>query len=495
MLMPAVKKYIFVNGILKKNPEYVEPVASSQTYIPVAQPVTQRYIDAQPIAIISSPQDIESITEITHQPMQMSASTAQALENLQYTEIDNPNESSIDSLGALFTQYDIPLGLLYKLNLLKEYGLDFIIDDSASMTSPSNVHVHEASESMRPIIQNRLRRATRPTDKMNRLEEAENRLHVLIDILSLVSMPHIQIRFLNSPSVITLKQNNMPANEFKQMAHQQIRAQFSSLNLSGTPVQKALEKGFQLQGRWCHYLMNDGAPNEGSTVITQLITNRRDPQDHPLTLLSCSDNERDTAWMKAVDEQAPYVAEVDDYDDEKTEVLSKQGSAFPYTKGLWLLSQLVAAISPHDLDALDENIPFTKYTFDELLGRIHSPQEYQYYFVHNPNAFLYEAEYARFLTEPVVATQIISRQEQLRRENTNGYQNGLRPNIAFGNIAPRLEPITQQAMQSVNYHYQPNASTASGHSHGFFPPAPPAYQPPPSYAQAISTSNPKMGMG
>lgn len=75
-----------------------------------------------------------------------------------------------------------------------------------------------------------------------------------------------------------------------------------------------------------------------------------------------------------------------------------QGAAFPYTKGLWLLSNLIAALNPDDLDALDENIPFTKYTLDELLGRIHSPEEYAYYFNHNPHSSLYRVHYEKFAT-------------------------------------------------------------------------------------------------
>jgi hypothetical protein len=35
-----------------------------------------------------------------------------------------------------------------------------------------------------------------------------------------------------------------------------------------------------------------------------------------------------------------------------------------FYQGMWLLSNLVAAINPHDLDALDEAVPLTKFTLD-----------------------------------------------------------------------------------------------------------------------------------
>ena len=42
--------------------------------------------------------------------------------------------------------------------------------------------------------------------------------------------------------------------------------------------------------------------------------------------------------------------------------------------GYWIICQLVSAINPTDLDAIDENMPFTKSTLDNVLGRVHTPQ-------------------------------------------------------------------------------------------------------------------------
>ena len=98
---------------------------------------------------------------------------------------------------------------------------------------------------------------------------------------------------------------------------------------------------------------------------------------------------------------------MDDYGDESREVKKDQGDAFPYTKGLWLLSNLVASISPNDLDALDENVPLTKFTLDELLGRIHSNAEYDYYYSHNRHGKKYASLKHRFATEQVHANVIV----------------------------------------------------------------------------------------
>jgi hypothetical protein len=44
-----------------------------------------------------------------------------------------------------------------------------------------------------------------------------------------------------------------------------------------------------------------------------------------------------------------------------------------------LIGQLVAAFNPYDLDAMDESVPLTKYTLDQLLGINHSGEDYRHY--------------------------------------------------------------------------------------------------------------------
>ena len=96
--------------------------------------------------------------------------------------------------------------------------------------------------------------------------------------------------------------------------------------------------------------------------------------------MSCTNDDAATEWMKECEEIAPYCAEFDDYLDESREVLRDQGKAFPYSYGLHLVAQIVAAFNPHDLDAMDESVPFAKRTLDDLLGYQTSQQEYKYYF-------------------------------------------------------------------------------------------------------------------
>jgi len=76
---------------------------------------------------------------------------------------------------------------------------------------------------------------------------------------------------------------------------------------------------------------------------------------------------------------------------------------------------------------MDENLPFSKHTLDDLLGRTHTPEEYQYYFERNPHALLYIDLYSSFLNEPRTSRELISSDEQQVRELRGGYVNGKRP--------------------------------------------------------------------
>lgn len=299
------------------------------------------------------------------------------------------------------------------------------------MNGPSDVTLNEATHYILPpgtaIDKRRL---------MTRWQEAENRLHIILDILSFIPIQNLDIRFLNAPNVISLPRIGKDPNVFQREAHEIVRHTFATLEVKyKTPTFRELNKAFQESARYMeptiHYFFTDGVPSDASTeTVAQLITNRIRPEHNPLTLISCSDNDDEVDWMKEVEEIAPYCAEIDDYKSEKEEVIYDQGPAFPYTKGFWLICQLVAAINPDDLDAIDENLPFTKYTLDNILGRVHTYQEYQFYFEKNPHAPLYVDLYQRFMTEQGFTRSIVSRDEQRRRETGAGYRNGKRPSTS-----------------------------------------------------------------
>lgn len=310
-----------------------------------------------------------------------------------------------------------------------------------------------------------------PVVPMTRWQEAENRLHILIDILAYVPFKHLTIRFLNASHVLNLTHANKSIEQFKQEAHSLISDTFSSIDVRHlTPTYQVLTRAFNEATNFTdptmHYLFTDGIPSDRSVEdVSELILSRAFPEKNPLTLMSCTDQDEDVQWMKEIDELAPFTAEIDDYEVEKKEVLHGQGPAFPFTRGFWLISSLVAAINPDDLDALDESLPFSKHTLDDLLGRNHSPQEYQYYYEHTPHALLYVDKYPALLNEKKPARELISLAEQQSRKaqvpdasisssNSTGYYGALYGLIgsifgypAGGDLASLLAPHTQAATQ------------------------------------------------
>mmetsp|Transcript_2800 Transcript_2800/g.4230 ORF Transcript_2800/g.4230 Transcript_2800/m.4230 type:complete len:481 (+) Transcript_2800:127-1569(+) len=473
------KKYIFVNGVMKLNPEYSD---GSSNATPAAAP------NQQPLAVISSMADVQGASEAqsaaTGAPLQLSESTVAAMEIMQDDEYTNNFGASVDGsmlldqLTEYFVQYEVPVGLVNKLMALQFYRLNFIVDDSGSMKAPSDVLLSEGTP--------HLLRGVLPGahDKMTRWQEAENRLHIMMDILSYIPTKTIEIRFLNAKQVIVISRNGKSPEVFRQEAHEAISNAFTTIDVRyKTPTHKVLTRAFETASSYSdptmHYLLTDGVPSDAPTeVVAALITNRPNPQMNPLTLISCTNEDDEVEWMKQVEEVAPFTAELDDFHDEKDEVLTDQGTGFPYTRGFWMISQLVAAINPDDLDAIDENLPFTKNTLDNLLGRTHTPQEYQYYFEKNPHAPLYVDVYPRFLNEQVFARQIVSVEDQRRREMGAGYKDGKKPSSSFSPkpIAHLLTPHTNAAA---------GGSALPGGGTGVFnipSAAPPPYAgPPPSY--------------
>lgn len=110
--------------------------------------------------------------------------------------------------------------------------------------------------------------------------------------------------------------------------------------------------------------------------------------------------------MKKLEEEAPFTAEVDDFKSERKEVLKKQGPRFPYTYGFWLLCQLVADINPDDLDAMDESLPFTRKTMNELLGRKLTCDEYEWYFKKHSAAGKFRPQLEQFKRDDVLARDL-----------------------------------------------------------------------------------------
>jgi len=364
------KKYVTVNGVMKLNPAY-KAFQEGQH-----KPVTTALHPDQALAVVSNMDDYMQANEAAlasgAQERPLAESTNATVQMMQEPDmaakVGLHTDELVDGLGAIFQRNEIPMGLMNKLIMLSEFDkLEFLVDDSGSMQCDSD---------------------TKDTNgrTQSRWSEAQGRIQSMVEVLAYVPIQKLEVRFLNRPTTISLSRNPQERPEqFIQNSMQKINDAFRSGPQGGTPVRQKLDESLR-QGagqKVARYIFCDGQPNGGTAdqvAITNMLIHRPNPSMNPVTLLSCTNEDNQVEWMKEAEEAAPYCAELDDFADEAREVALDQGNAFPFTQGFHLISQLVAAMNPHDLDAMDESVPFTRTTLSNLLGVQSSDEEYQQYF-------------------------------------------------------------------------------------------------------------------
>jgi hypothetical protein len=363
-------KYTKINGIMKLNPEWKRWKESQ------GQTGTSLSNSNEALAVVTSMEDHAAFNQASvksgGREVPLSESTNATIELMQDPDIcvgaGMTPDSAIDELGAVLSKYEVPLGLMNKLMMLSEFeSLEFIIDDSGSMGLPTDT------------IDPRTRQP------MTRWQEAQSRLKEMMELVAHVPFQKADVRFLNRPTRLSFVRNNRTPQALLQDMYRQIDQAFGPRPSGSTPAFERLQESFALSSGHsvARYFFGDGIPDGGVMIQQQIIAmlkNRPNPSLTPVTFISCSNEDEQVEWMKDAEELAPYCSESDDYHDEATEVLRDQGKALPYTKGFHLVCQLVAAMNPDDLDAMDESVPFTKATLDNLLGIEHNVETYKYYF-------------------------------------------------------------------------------------------------------------------
>jgi len=288
--------------------------------------------------------------------------------------------------------------------------LEFMIDDSGSMTLTSDT----------VDLQGR---------PQTRWDEAKIRLKEMVEVLAYVPFNQIVVVFLNRTDVVSLTRNGRDPKTFLADAYRQIDGVFTRPPAGTTPALEKIRKSLTGNpnmsiARW---FFGDGVPNGGIPAqkeITRLLVQRQNPSGNPMTFVSCTNEDDQVEWMKDAEEVAPFCSESDDFRDEAAEVLKDQGAALPFSKGFHLVATLVGAMNPDDLDSMDESVPFTKATLDNLLGIEHNEESYRHYFnlfveaqnnrrIEGPSDNLKKSvrwNYNDFLQAPV-ATQIAAVQD------------------------------------------------------------------------------------
>jgi hypothetical protein len=141
---------------------------------------------------------------------------------------------------------------------------------------------------------------------MTRWQEAENRLHLLFDIISYIPVKEIVISFLNDRNIMVLSQRNKTPEFFANETHAAISQLFSAVVVKYmTPTYAKLSQAFQDAMRYPDptmiYFLTDGVPSDqGVESVFQLIRGRQRPEYCPLVLISCTNVDSECEWMKQV---------------------------------------------------------------------------------------------------------------------------------------------------------------------------------------------------
>lgn len=227
----------------------------------------------------------------------------------------------------------------------------------------------------------------------NRWKEQFNFLKDMICQSSYIPYPPIEIRALNPDSYgreikLTLSRNGETPESFIEHALIQIKKLENLGPQGGTPLVGSLKKLFNDIGDKSAllYIFSDGEPDKSTTsqtseeIIQDLFCNRKNPMRTPTHLISCTEQDAKVQWMSNLEKLAPFTNETNDYETEKENVRMAQGDAFPYTLGLYKICRFIGALYPDTLDAIDDPIPFTRWTLSIILGREVSVEEYIDYF-------------------------------------------------------------------------------------------------------------------
>lgn len=168
------------------------------------------------------------------------------------------------------------------------------------MKAPTDVKLNEATP--------HLLRGIHPDNftMMTRWQEAENRLHIMVDILAYIPTVSITITFLNATNCISLVQSGKTQQQFMLEAHGAIGHAFSTIEVRyRTPthdiISRALAAASQYPEPTSFYLLTDGVPSDAPVdAVAALIKGRPNPERSPISLLSCTNEDEEVEWMKQV---------------------------------------------------------------------------------------------------------------------------------------------------------------------------------------------------
>ena len=251
----------------------------------------------------------------------------------------NLNQITIeDRFRTIVQKYEISRLFSDKLQILKNFKVVFVFDDSGSMNT---------------VLQDSPLNKSNSLIKATRWDELQYFANISIEIAALFSPTNgCDVYFLNRyPSVV----KNITSAD-------QLKNNFTPPPNGYTPLTQTLQK-----------VLNDNANTRDERKLLVIICTDGEPTDTNgktniqefkkcllsrsanifTTIVACTDDDQSVAYLNNFDRTMKNLDVVDDYRSEKNEVLKARGHNFSFTFGDYVVKSLIGSIDP-ELDNLDE---------------------------------------------------------------------------------------------------------------------------------------------
>ncbi|CAF1197230.1 unnamed protein product [Rotaria sordida] len=232
-------------------------------------------------------------------------------------------------LRAIAEKYEINDALLQRLNILQQFDIVVLCDDSSSMKTPVDGTTGTRWDELRAIVQ------------------------IIIDIGTIFDSNGVDVHFLNRSPMLNVTDPRQVVESFSQ--HPQ----------GLTPLTPALRRIFQSGARQSSnnkrslvFVATDGAPtdNHGNVDIQSLenlMRHERQSNTMYVTFLACTDDRACVNYLCQWDRTMINVDVIDDYKSEREEVRRTKGFNYPFSFGDYVVKALIGAVD-RQMDALDE---------------------------------------------------------------------------------------------------------------------------------------------
>ncbi|CAF1135857.1 unnamed protein product [Adineta ricciae] len=234
-----------------------------------------------------------------------------------------------ERLRAIAGRYEISDQLAQRLNILQQFEIVVLCDDSGSMNTPVDGTNGTRWDELRSIVQ------------------------IVIEIGTVFDSNGVDVHFLNRrpmPNVTDTRQ---------------VMESFSERPSGLTPLTSALRRIFQSAAskpgsdkRLLVFVATDGAPTDANgnvdiQSLENLMRNERQANTTYVTFLACTDDESSVSYLSQWDRNMMNVDVVDDYKSEREEIRRTRGPNFPFSFGDYVAKALLGSVDPQ-MDQLDE---------------------------------------------------------------------------------------------------------------------------------------------